>query len=93
MIKKTPAPKKIVTTPTVAKIKVNKTLLVKQHFIEKKSLTQLESTKLFGETRLAARVHNLINLGWKFSKTTESKKDRYKNMCYFTRYTLTALPA
>jgi hypothetical protein len=92
MTKKTPTPKKIVATPIVAKIKVTKIALVKQHFIEKKSLTSLESIKLFGDTRLAAKVHDLINLGWEFSKTTESKKDRYKNMCYFTRYTLVGLP-
>lgn len=52
------------------------------------SITQFEALQDLGVMRLASRISDLTRQGYKFTKRTETVKNRYNESCRITRYSL-----
>ena len=53
-----------------------------------KSITSLQSIRLFGNTRLSATIYNLRQDGYSISSNKVARKNRYGDKVYFARYEL-----
>lgn len=54
------------------------------------SISSMEAFKDLGITRLAARILNLEERGYKFEKQIEQSRNRYNKKVSYTRYSLAA---
>lgn len=52
------------------------------------SITQFEALRDLSVMRLASRISDLTRQGYKFTKRTETVKNRYNESCRITRYSL-----
>lgn len=68
--------------------KTNKTQKVIQHLKKKGSITSWQAIKLYGETRLAAVVHNLRERGYMIDSLWMEDTDRYGNVSRYVKYVL-----
>ena len=58
-----------------------------KYLLSGKTITSLEAFKLFGETRLSARIFDLKNK-YKIADTWEETVDRFGNPCKYKRYAI-----
>mgnify|MGYP003289265498 CR=1 FL=1 len=68
--------------------KVNQTTKIKEHLIEHRHITSLDAFKLYGCTRLSAKIFNLRKNGWVIDTQDVTSKDRYGDTCVFADYLL-----
>lgn len=62
--------------------------MVLEHLREHNTITSMEAYTLYGITRLAARIANLKQLGYKIASERKSGKNRFGNMVTFAEYIL-----
>ena len=62
--------------------------LILDYLLEHGSITTREAYEQFGITRLAARVHELIQAGYNIKSQFESGVNRYGKPVTYSRYTL-----
>jgi hypothetical protein len=60
--------------------------LIKKHLNKRGSITSWEAIKLYGCTRLSAKIYDLRNEGMKIRTEHVSKKNRYGYMVTFAKY-------
>lgn len=52
------------------------------------SITTMDAFNDLGVTRLASRICDLNHAGYRFKKTTETRKNRFEKTVSYTRYAL-----
>lgn len=62
--------------------------LIKKHLNKRGSITSWEAIKLYGCTRLSAKIYDLRNEGMKIRTEHVSKKNRYGYPVTFAKYIL-----
>lgn len=59
-----------------------------RHLADYGSITSLEAMKEYGIMRLASRISDLKNMGYKITSTTETSKNRYGETTHYSKYML-----
>lgn len=60
--------------------------LIKKHLNKRGSITSWDAIKLYGCTRLSAKIYDLRNEGMKIRTEHVTKKNRYGYMVTFAKY-------
>ena len=68
--------------------KVNQTTKVKEHLIEKRKITSFEAFRLYGCTRLSAKIFELRQRGWHIETNMVEKTTRYGDKTEIAEYIL-----
>lgn len=69
-------------------VRVTKTEQVKQHLLDKKSITSWEAINFYGATRLSAIIFNLRDAGFNIETKSIKRTDRNGNPVTFGKYIL-----
>lgn len=67
---------------------MNKTIKVKEHLLEKGTITSWEAIELYGATRLSAIIFNLRQRGMNIGTRDKVFTDRYGTKSSFAEYYL-----
>lgn len=59
-----------------------------RHLNDYGSITSLEAMKEYGIMRLASRISDLKNMGYKITSITETSKNRYGETTHYSKYML-----
>ena len=59
-----------------------------RHLTDYGSITSLEAMKEYGIMRLASRISDLKNMGYKITSITETSKNRYGETTHYSKYML-----
>lgn len=62
--------------------------MIKKHLIKRGSITSWEAIKLYGCTRLSAKIYNLREEGFDIKTDHVTKKNRYGYPVTFAKYIL-----
>ena len=66
--------------------RITQTELIKKHLNRKGSITSWDAIKLYGCTRLSAKIYKLRNQGMKIKTEQVTKKNRYWYTVTFAKY-------
>lgn len=69
-------------------VRVTKMEQVRQHLLDKKSITSWEAINFYGATRLSAIIFNLRGEGFNIDTESVKRKDRNGNPVTFGKYIL-----
>lgn len=69
-------------------MRINQRQKIINHIREYGSLTSLEATTILGITQFATRISELEEMGYKFKKEWESRKNQNGEIKHFKRYYL-----
>lgn len=72
--------------------RISQSDMVKRHLNKRGSITSWEAIKLYGCTRLSAKIYDLRNEGYQIETEHVTKKNRYGYHVTFAKYLLKKLP-
>ena len=75
-----------------AKQKKSQMLMIREHLRTKGTITSMEAIKLYGCTRLSAKIFNLKRAGWEIDSIPTPGTNRYGETTVFSTYRYVSEP-
>lgn len=74
------------------KLKKTQMLMIREHLRTKGTITSMEAIKLYGCTRLSAKIFNLKQAGWEIDSIPTTGTNRYGETTVFSTYRYVSEP-
>ena len=74
------------------KIKKTQMSMIREHLRTKGTITSMEAIKLYGCTRLSAKIFNLKQAGWEIDSLPTPGTNRYGETTVFSTYRFVSEP-
>ena len=71
---------------------MNQMECIRKHLVEHKTITSMEAFKLYGCTRLSAKIFDLRNSGWVIGTIDTEGTTRFGDTCHYATYKFISKP-
>ncbi|MBP5423792.1 MAG: helix-turn-helix domain-containing protein [Paludibacteraceae bacterium] len=67
-------------------------IAIKEHLLNKGTITSMEAIELYGCTRLSAKIFDLRNAGWDIDSVPQTGTTRFGDTCHYVQYRFVSKP-